>query len=221
MFSGPPSWSGSVHSSLHPCTRSYSYWGLHTEASHGPLQALIRHWAGCQNTHTVFVSLRRVRWMHAWNLRGSVPPIRFKTTAIRLSCISLPQQWHKPRGREMKPASVAHLGQTKRWPIMHSLIHEERIPSDYNIEEARKLEAAIVVQADWEQCHTLRKKCIRAFSFGQVMTRIKGHKLDIFTNNFSTRELFSAAVKHGRSQEGSANAAYYSKQKDVHIQAVV
>ena len=34
------------------------------------------------STHILFFQLRRVRWMHAWNLWGSVPPTRLRTTAL-------------------------------------------------------------------------------------------------------------------------------------------
>ena len=33
-------------------------------------------------THILFLQLQRVRWMHAWNLWGSVPPTRLRTTGL-------------------------------------------------------------------------------------------------------------------------------------------
>ena len=33
-------------------------------------------------SHILFLQLRRVRWIHTWNLFGSVPPTRLRTTDI-------------------------------------------------------------------------------------------------------------------------------------------
>ena len=36
-------------------------------------------------THILFFQQRRLRWMHAWNLWGSEPPTRLRTTAVDIN----------------------------------------------------------------------------------------------------------------------------------------
>ena len=50
---------------------------------HGSFCALIKYIPMFWRHHILFFQLRRVRWMHGWNLRGSVPPTRLRTTGLR------------------------------------------------------------------------------------------------------------------------------------------